>query len=743
MKPESSQSTSIALKVFYALKPILPRLVQLNLRRWRSALILRQTKQWPIADAAAERPVQFAGWPDAKKFAFILTHDVETAGGLGIVMRVAELEKQHGLRSCFNFVAQDYTTPENMRRQLIQTGFEVGVHGLRHNRAMYRSELHFKRHARQINNVLKSWGSVGFRSPAMFHNLDWNHSLNIRYDASTFDTDPFEPQSDGVLTIFPFVVRNRSGVGCYVELPYTLPQDFTLFTILQQKSPEIWKTKLDWVAQNGGMALLLVHPDYLSFDGRPKQDQYPAEYFADFLQYVEQKYKNQYWNALPREIADFWLDNCAEKNLLTHDRRETMSGRRRICMPTYSFYESDNRVQRYAKTLAREGDSVDVICLRRKGQPRFERAGNVNVFRIQHRTKNEAGALSYLFKIFWFLFKSGVILSWKQMRRRYDLVHVHNIPDLEVFAAVVPRLMGVKVILDIHDIVPELFCSKFGSGENSRIFRMMCAVEKASARFADHVIISNGLWQKKVCVRSVPPGKCSVFINYPDTEIFNAIRRPVIGDKTLFVYPGTLNWHQGVDVAIRALALIKDRLPDAEFRIHGEGPAREALIKLADELGLRDCVVFAKFLPIGQVADVMAQSKFGIVPKRADTFGNEAFSTKILEFMALGIPVIAAETAIDRFYFNDSQVLFFKSGDEKELARKILLLAEDEALRQKLLTGSRRFLEQNCWEQKKREYLALVGRLVDGVDEGETIPYKDVRRSEVAEGEPQRRGEMG
>jgi hypothetical protein len=221
-----------------------------------------------------------------------------------------ELERELGFRSSFNFVPEgDYTTPSELRAELTEKGFEVGVHDLRHDGKLYRSKKEFLHAAERINAYLEEWNAAGFRSGFMHHKLDWLHALKIKYDMSTFDVDPFEPQPDGVHTIFPFWVEDQSRRADgqkrgYWELPYTLPQDFTVFTILGEKSIEIWKRKLDWIAEHGGMALLNVHPDYVSFS-RAANGHFSADYYRDFLEYAASEYSGQFWNALPREIADF------------------------------------------------------------------------------------------------------------------------------------------------------------------------------------------------------------------------------------------------------------------------------------------------------------------------------------------------------------------------------------------------------------------------------------------------------
>ncbi|HKZ56666.1 MAG TPA: hypothetical protein VJ024_03085 [Thermodesulfovibrionales bacterium] len=268
----------------------------------------RYREVWPIDAKSNKRPERWSGWPDQKRFALILTHDVETEKGLNKCYDLIQLEKRLGFISSFNFVAEDYRIPSEFRQHLLDNGFEIGVHGLSHDGKLYLSRKTFERQAARINQYLTEWKSAGFRSPSMHHNLEWIRDLNIEYDASTFDTDPFEPKSQGMGTIYPFVVSNNTSAKRYVELPYTLPQDFTLYVLFKERSIDIWKKKLDWIAENGGMALMIVHPDYMSFNGaKPGNDEYPAEFYEEFLNYTKSKYQGQYWNVLPKEIARFWF----------------------------------------------------------------------------------------------------------------------------------------------------------------------------------------------------------------------------------------------------------------------------------------------------------------------------------------------------------------------------------------------------------------------------------------------------
>lgn len=292
---------------YYYVKPLIPRRMQLLARRW-VAIRKRQSCSniWPIDRDAGKIPEEWHGWPGNKRFALVLTHDVDTFKGHEKCHRLMQLEENLGFRSSFNFVAAGYPVSSELRRHLTHHGFEVGVHGLYHNYKLYESRETFRKHAAHINEYMKTWESVGFRSPCMFHNLEWLGDLNIKYDASTFDTDPFEPQSDGVGTIYPFCVRNDPSREGYVELPYTLPQDFTLFLLFKENDIGIWKDKLSWVAEQGGMALVNTHPDYMNFDGRAEFEEYPATYYEELLQHIARDYEGKYWHALPREMAEFW-----------------------------------------------------------------------------------------------------------------------------------------------------------------------------------------------------------------------------------------------------------------------------------------------------------------------------------------------------------------------------------------------------------------------------------------------------
>jgi glycosyltransferase involved in cell wall biosynthesis len=387
-------------------------------------------------------------------------------------------------------------------------------------------------------------------------------------------------------------------------------------------------------------------------------------------------------------------------------------------MLAYAFYESDTRILQYASALARRGDTVDVIALNRdKSLGTFEVVEGVNVYRIQSRKMNEKGWLSYANRLLRFLFRSAMLLRRKHAETPYDLIHVHNVPDFLVFAATFPRWEGVPVVLDIHDLLPEFYASKFGIKYNSRLFTLLTVVERYCVSFASHVIIANHLWRDRLVARSSTAERCSVVRNYPDPDIFvpQLTQQHKKEASFLLTYPGSLNPHQGLHVAIRAFARIADKMPEAEFHIYGEGPGKASLLQLVNQLRMQNRIIFHGFLPTRDIARVMATTDLAIEPKLVTSaFGNEALSTKILEFMAVGVPVIASKTSIHAYYYDESIIQYYENDDEIQLAEQILLLRSDTQLRDRLVVNAKKYVQNNNWDVRKHEYLQLVDSLVSG-----------------------------
>jgi peptidoglycan/xylan/chitin deacetylase (PgdA/CDA1 family) len=310
---------SRARRLYYTLKPVLPRALIRYLRRSVSSgmqvgfplgwpaepryarfqwQVMRELLVWTAQASCSFRYF----WPEGRRFAFVLTHDIETKEGQSFVRAVADLDESFGFRSSFNFVPERYRLDYTLIDELRERGFEIGVHGLKHDGKLFHSRSGFMARARRINRYLKEFGAVGFRAPLTHRNPEWMQALDVDYDLSFFDTDPFEPMPGGTMSLWPFVI------GRFVELPYTLAQDHTLTAVLGETTPRVWVEKLDLIAEYRGMALVNTHPDYLLDDTTWKM-------YAGLLREVRDR--GQYWHALPRQVADWWRTraSAAEEGL--------------------------------------------------------------------------------------------------------------------------------------------------------------------------------------------------------------------------------------------------------------------------------------------------------------------------------------------------------------------------------------------------------------------------------------------
>jgi hypothetical protein len=302
----------MALRAYYLLRPALPRSVQLRLRRAFTPVQARSTfPRWPVEDGLhdfycwlfrvlgdlAGRPVPWLDlWPHGRSWALVLTHDVETAAGLRQRELLRGPERELGLRSSWNLVAERYIIDDNVVRSLRDDGCEIGVHGLRHDGKDLGSRWLLRRRLPAMRRAAQRWGAVGFRSPATHRRWEWMPRLGFGYDSSYPDTDPYEPQPGGCCTMLPFFIED------IVELPITLPQDHTLFAVLGRRNGELWREKVHHIRDRGGMALVLTHPDYAS-------DPLAADAYRRLISSVHRD--ATLWHALPREVAEWWRRRAA------------------------------------------------------------------------------------------------------------------------------------------------------------------------------------------------------------------------------------------------------------------------------------------------------------------------------------------------------------------------------------------------------------------------------------------------
>ncbi len=727
------------------------------LRRYLAKRLMRRfSGNWSINEVASRVPDWWIGWPDERRFAFVLTHDIEGRRGLDRCRELAALEMQSGFRSSFNFVPEgEYETPRDLREFLTAHGFEVGVHDLRHDGKLFASHNKFRRYAQRINHYLAEWGSAGFRSGFMLHNFDWLRDLDIGYDASGFDTDPFELQPDGTNTIFPFWVGRGDNSG-FVELPSTLPQDSTLFLLLRESGIDTWVRKLDWIARHGGMALVDAHPDYMGFDGVRSSSEYTVQIYRDFLEYVAGRYRQEAWFALPGEVATYIrqvrdarisVDSCwpcvPDRNAprLRHMEGEipvalstphapsgpdlagsldwSLQGKR-VAMVMFSLYPSDPRPRRAAETLVSKGMKVDLICLGEKGLPRSEIVNGVDILRLPI-ARRRGSIFRYGFEYGAFLLMSTAIVAVRSLTRGYDLVYVHNMPDILVMSGVIPKLCGAKVILDLHDPMAELMTTIFGFRPDALAVRLLKWFEARSISFSDSVITVNRACARLFTSRGCPLQKMHVVMNSPDERIFQPrtprakTGRNEPGHKKFVVmYHGSIVERNGLDLAVEAFALLRQSIPEAELRIYGwHTPFLDRVMSSLRNEKWKEGVRYLGPRSLEELVSVIEECDVGIIPNRRSMFTELNTPTRIFEYLSLGKPVIAPEAAGIRDYFDDESLVFFKLGDAADLARKIEYVHAHPRETAAIARRGQAVYQEHCWSKERLQLTALVARLLN------------------------------
>ncbi len=384
---------------------------------------------------------------------------------------------------------------------------------------------------------------------------------------------------------------------------------------------------------------------------------------------------------------------------------------RRHCMVVHAHYPlGEVRVEREAKALIAAGYQVDVIALRAPGEPGRETIDGIRVLRLPVRRKKDRGFVGQSFEYLRFFWLALLTLSWRQLRRRYATVQVHNLPDFLVFAALVPKLTGAGVILDIHDLMPEFMAARLGRDLAHPAVRAVALQERWATRFADSVVTVTTEWRDTLVKRGVPAEKLSVVMNLADPQVFFPRARDRENTPGFTVmYHGTLTERYGIDLAIRAVVALRPEIPDLRFRVMGSGEALEGLraqVEAADASGF--IVLPEGFVPMEELVETIRHADLGLVPNRSDVFTDGILPTKLLEYVSLGVPVVASRTSGISSYFDDSMVEFFAPGDVDDLMRAILLMYRDRRRAVAKAARAMQFNRDHPWDSLSRRYVSLV-----------------------------------
>jgi glycosyltransferase involved in cell wall biosynthesis len=382
-------------------------------------------------------------------------------------------------------------------------------------------------------------------------------------------------------------------------------------------------------------------------------------------------------------------------------------------MIAYTPYEMDARVKRAAEALAERGHRVDVFAISQDGVRRASDTRLLRFYRLRMR-KQRTAVSRYAFEYGGFAAWAFVLVSLFQVRRRYQVVYVHNMPNFLVFAALIPKLAGAKVILDVHDPAAELLACILEREPPRWLRRLAAAEERVSIGFADALITVNEPMRQRLTAISRTP--VTVVMNLPDPAAFSPDQRSAQRSRQpdglqWLVYSGTISHRNGLDLVVRALSLLADDFPRLRLRIIGAGPAVEPVLALAQELGVADRVDFRGLVPYYDVPAAIADAAAGLSAQREDAFGALVFSVKVAEYVGLGLPVVCSGTATMRHYFDADELLFFEPANVQDLARAIRDLLTDPAAADERARKSELKLDKLRWSAQKQALVETVDQL--------------------------------
>jgi glycosyltransferase involved in cell wall biosynthesis len=393
---------------------------------------------------------------------------------------------------------------------------------------------------------------------------------------------------------------------------------------------------------------------------------------------------------------------------------------KKVCMVAYTNYLSDARPRREAEALVSRGDKVDFIALAEKDQPETEIVEGVRLLRVKQYRYRGSSSLKYILSYMSFIYIAATKLMRNFRRERYDIVYLHTMPDLIILVGMIPKLFGATVVLDIHDMMPELYMSKFGISERHLLIRLIALMEQMAIRLADRVICVHQPHLEVLCRRGASRAKITIVPNVPDLRIFGCGKLPVKSTQSKFriVYHGTIARRLGLDLAVRAFAKVVNDCPDTRLEIYGDGDAAEEVAEQIVVSGVSDKVYFSrKLFRVESVAEMLQGASLGIIPNRRDLATEYMLPVKLLEYVQLGIPVATPRLKAISYYFNEKQVAFYEPGEVDALAEVIRRLYHHADERDALVREAGEFAKVFCWDVIKFNLFAVI----DGAKESPEV----------------------
>ncbi len=390
----------------------------------------------------------------------------------------------------------------------------------------------------------------------------------------------------------------------------------------------------------------------------------------------------------------------------------------RVGVITFDWYPYEPRALRLAETATNAGYEVDVICLRQPGERGYGAHNGVHIYRVPMSRSIGNSLPMTILQWCWFLLLAGTALTWLHLRRPYDVVHVHNMPDFLVFSALFPRLSGTKIILDVQDVSPELMAAKAKGRLRGVVTRLATWQERISIAFAHHVVTTGWLFEEVLLQRGVPKEKITSILNSADPSLFPPARRCPLpyesspeGQPFIVMYHGTLAERNGLDTAIRALALAQRVVPQLRLDIQGNGEQLPALKQLAVELGVSDRVVFTDSCPIDKLVDFVVHGDVGIIPYRCNGFAELVLPTKTYEFAWMGRPMIASDTRAIRSMFRPESIMLCDPSKVEPFAEAMIDLYQHSEKRARMIASAAEDYTHYRWELEAKRYQQLLASL--------------------------------
>lgn len=389
----------------------------------------------------------------------------------------------------------------------------------------------------------------------------------------------------------------------------------------------------------------------------------------------------------------------------------------KMAMVVHSYYPADVRVRRECDALADRGEKVDLICLQKPDEAPQETINNVTVYRLPVKHKRGQGPLGYILEYLNFFIRAFFCLTRLHLHNRYPIVQVHNMPDFLVFTTIIPKLMGAKILLDMHDITPELFVSLYGISEKSITFKLLCFAERLSLAYADAVLTVNQNIRDLFLTRNPIARKIEVVMNAPDPRYFTPKRSGALtpnGSVRLF-HHGQILRRYSFEVALEGFKIAKQHIPQLQFDLYGDGEEKyiAELKAYLQTHHLQDSVHFHDRVPVDQVPPLIEQAHIGIVPCKKDIFVDKVMlPVRLLEYVAMNTPTIISRVGTVESYFDDTEVAYYPHNDAQALAQQIMTLYNNPNKCQNLVKNAKSAFQNHRWEQQKENYYGVIDKLL-------------------------------